>query len=307
MATLHLDHQQMDESLKLQMWSDLLELDTIYFSLPLELQVRVRSLRFHYFTLTNHEEELSWEIKTIEEFYEIWGSDNNHILVHHPVHKYQVVTEQFLTNYKNNVKKTKELEELQQYYNDEKFQEIVNLLAETLDKDTKSIMTPSKDCSKTPDRESQIDIYIESLFHCGSYEKCLRWIEIAFNTQFLKINRRVADSKLETSETSAENSEALTESEKNKKSKVILKSEWDVLDSYLSLMESCLSCLSRESARKFGGSLSLAAAARLAQEQAGGAVGGCGAGRGVAAAYRYLHTHIHIRAMAERDRHSQAE
>ena len=127
MARLHLNHQQLDQALKLQMWSDLLELDTIYFSLPLELQVRVRSLRFHYFSLTNDEEELSWEIKTIEEFYEIWGSDNNPILGHHPVHKYQVVTEQFLANYKNNVKKTKELEELQQYYNDEKFQVIIYL------------------------------------------------------------------------------------------------------------------------------------------------------------------------------------
>ena len=255
----------MEESVKLQMWSDLLELDTIYFHLPLELQVRVRSLRFHYFTLTNDEEELTWEMKAIEEFYVIWGSDNIPILDHHPVHKYQVVTEQFLINYKNNVKKTKELEELQQYYNNEKFQDIVNLLSETLDKDTKSILTPSKDCSKTPDRESQIDIYIESLYHCGAYEKCLRWLEIAFNTEFLKINSRVAASKTDIYEAESENSESLTEAERNKRSKVILKSEWDVVDSYLSLMDSCLTGLGRESASKFGGEISLASAGRLAQ------------------------------------------
>ena len=142
----------LQDNVKHQMWADLLELDTIYFHLPLDLQVRVRSLRFHYFTLTRDEEELSWEIKAIEEFYEIWGCDDIPILDHHPVQKYQVVTPEFLTNYKNNVKKTKELEELQQYYNDQKFQNIVNLLSETLDKDTCCMLTPSKDCSPRASR-----------------------------------------------------------------------------------------------------------------------------------------------------------
>ena len=265
MANIQDSTQILQDEDKHQMWADLLELDTIYFHLPLELQVRVRSLRFHYFTLSRDEEELCWEIKTIEEFYEIWGCDDIPSLDHHPVHHYQVVTPEFLTTYKNNVKKTKELEELQQYYNDQKFQNIVNLLSETLDKDTSSMLTPSKDCSKTPDRESQIDIYIESLFHCQQYSKCLRWLEIAFNTEFLKINRRVAKSKLQASEAELENSEVLTDAERRRRSGVILKSEWDTLDSYLSLMESCLSSLTTDCASQMGGEISLSSAARLAQ------------------------------------------
>ena len=130
-------------------------------------QVRVRSLRFHYFSLTQDEEELGWEIKTIEEFYDIWEGEELTILDYHPVPVYKVVSSSFLSSYKTEVKKTRELEELQEYYTAEKFREIVELLAETLDKDQRqTVVTPSKEAGRTPDRESQIDIYIESLFHC---------------------------------------------------------------------------------------------------------------------------------------------
>ena len=98
-------------------------------------QVRVRSLRFHYFSLTQDEEELGWEIKTIEEFYDIWEGEELTILDYHPVPGYKVVSSSFLSSYKTEVKKTRELEELQEYYTAEKFREIVELLAETLDKD----------------------------------------------------------------------------------------------------------------------------------------------------------------------------
>ena len=130
-------------------------------------QVRVRSLRFHYFSLIHDEEELGWEIKTIEEFYDIWEGEELPILEHHPVTGYKIVSSSFLTTYKTDLKKTRELEELQEYYNAEKFREIVDLLAETLDRDARqTVVTPSKEAGKTPDRESQIDIYIESLYHC---------------------------------------------------------------------------------------------------------------------------------------------
>ena len=131
-------------------------------------QVRVRSLRFHYFSLIQDEEELGWEIQTIEEFYDIWEGEELPILDYHPVTGYKIVSSNFLTTYKADLKKTRELEELlQEYYNAEKFREIVDLLAETLDRDVRqTVVTPSKESGKTPDRESQIDIYIESLYHC---------------------------------------------------------------------------------------------------------------------------------------------
>ena len=43
-----------------------------------------------------------------------------------------MVSSSFLVQYRNNLKKTRELEELQEYYNAEKYQEIVNLLAEVI-------------------------------------------------------------------------------------------------------------------------------------------------------------------------------
>ena len=56
---------------------------------------------------------------------------------------------------------------------------------------------------------------------------------------------------------------------KSSSSKVILKAEWEVLDSYLSLMLACVEDLRRSGetaeAAKFGGQLSPASAARLAQ------------------------------------------
>ena len=56
---------------------------------------------------------------------------------------------------------------------------------------------------------------------------------------------------------------------KSSSSKVILKAEWEVLDSYLSLMLACVEDLGRRGeaaeAAKFGGQLSPASAARLAQ------------------------------------------
>ena len=45
---------------------------------------------------------------------------------------HQVVSSSFLVQYRNNLKKTRELEELQEYYNAEKYEEIVNLLAEVI-------------------------------------------------------------------------------------------------------------------------------------------------------------------------------
>ena len=126
------------------MWRDLNDLNLMFMCLPLELKVRIRSLRFHYFMLIGDEEEVEWETRYLTDLYGQFPE----VVVYHPITQYKMVTSLFLTNYKNNLSKVKELEELNQYYDDQKYQEIVTLLSETLD--NSSIMTPSKDCSKTP-------------------------------------------------------------------------------------------------------------------------------------------------------------
>eukprot|EP00090_Calanus_glacialis_P013101 TRINITY_DN21726_c0_g1_i3.p1 TRINITY_DN21726_c0_g1~~TRINITY_DN21726_c0_g1_i3.p1 ORF type:complete len:2006 (+),score=827.87 TRINITY_DN21726_c0_g1_i3:94-6111(+) len=231
---------EMTEFLKQQMWKDLNDLNLMFSCLPLELKVRIRSLRFHYFMLIGDEEEVEWETRYLTDLYEQFPE----VVVYHPITQYKMVTSQFLTNYKNNLSKVKELEELNQYYDDQKYQEIVTLLSETLD--NSSIMTPSKDCSKTPNKETQIDIFIESLYYCKQYQRCLVWLEAAFNSELVKV---------------------LTFTEEDTGDiKEVTKQQWDTLDSYLSLMENCLLGLDTEKtiAHQFG-SLPLSSAARLAQ------------------------------------------
>ena len=63
-------------------------------------------------------------------------------------------------------------------------------ILQTLDRDPKAVVTPSKEGGKTPDRESQIDIYIESLYHTQRYGRCLRWLEAAFHSEYAKITDR---------------------------------------------------------------------------------------------------------------------
>ena len=121
------------------------------------------------------------------------------------------------------------------------------------------------------------------------YERCLRWLEEAFNAEYFKITERVAQAKAAPvpSEESAEQpatsdnnnqtkdtpaSSVASDKEaasSNKNSKVILKTEWDILDSYISLMLSCLDGLNSagktSEADKFGGQISVSSAARLTQ------------------------------------------
>ncbi len=62
--------------------------------------------------LIQDEEELGCEIQTIEEFYDIWEGEELPILDYHPVTGYKIVSSNFLTTYKADLKKTRELEEL---------------------------------------------------------------------------------------------------------------------------------------------------------------------------------------------------
>ena len=116
----------------------------------------------------------------------------------------------------------------------------------------------------------------------------MRWLEEAFNAEYFKITERVAQAKAAPipSEENAEQpstgdnnqtkdtpaSSAASDKEaasSNKNSKVILKTEWDILDSYISLMLSCLDGLNSagktSEAEKFGGQISVSSAARLTQ------------------------------------------
>ena len=129
------------------------------------------------------------------------------------------------------------------------------------------------------------------MFSFQEYERCLKWLEEAFNAEYFKITERVAQAKAAPapSEESAEQPNpapgdngqtkdppaaggAAADKDNasiNKNSKVILKTEWDILDSYLSLMLSCLDGLNSSGktseAVKFGGHISLSSAARLTQ------------------------------------------
>ena len=117
----------------------------------------------------------------------------------------------------------------------------------------------------------------------------MRWLEEAFNAEYFKITERVAQAKgapvpseesaeqPATSDNNNQNKDTPTSgaasdkdaASSNKNSKVILKTEWDILDSYISLMLSCLDGLNSSGktseADKFGGQISLSSAARLTQ------------------------------------------
>jgi len=116
-----------------------------------------------------------------------------------------------------NLARARQLEQLNTYFQEERYAEIVTLLSATLD--SCSSFTPSKEsAARTPDRESQIDIYVESLFHTGAWARCLKWAEAGFHCYFRRITR-INDSGEPRSPT---------------------KLEWDTIASYLSIFNSCL-------------------------------------------------------------------
>ena len=116
----------------------------------------------------------------------------------------------------------------------------------------------------------------------------MRWLEEAFNAEYFKITERVAQAKAapvpseesgeqpatsdinsQTKDTPASGAASDKDASSIKNSKVILKTEWDILDSYISLMLSCLDGLNSSGktseAEKFGGQISVSSAARLTQ------------------------------------------
>jgi len=218
---------------------DLVQLTFLIEALPVDLAIRIQSAKFHFYSLTQREEEAAIESKYLEQLYK----DCPGVTVTHPVEDYTVATKQYLETYLSDLTKNKELEELYKYFDEKRYGDIVKLLLETLEKP--GLVTPKdKDGGKAPDREGQIDILIESLYKIGDYEQCLKWTESALNTQF----------------------KAVTHDPETNESVVPTKSDWEVLDAYLATIDCCLQSLEKnpEKTKETFGGMSVGNGARLA-------------------------------------------
>lgn len=167
--------------LRQRLEQDLAELYDILSWLPVDLRLRVHSLRFHYFCLTDNEEEVLYETGKLMQIYE----EHDDMVVLQFLPMYKVVSKFYLDNYSSSVKRSKELEELQQYYETKRFEDIVTLLLGTFESTN---FTPSKEASKAPNKETQIDILIESLFHVGMYVKCIKWCTLAVSNSIAQFH-----------------------------------------------------------------------------------------------------------------------
>ena len=105
-----------------------------------------------------------------------------------PLPGYALVTPSYIQEHTTNLARTRQLEQLNKYFEEGKYAEIVALLGATLE--NCHSFTPSKESlARTPDRESQIDIYIESLFHTGHFAKCLKWAEIGLHLYYQRVSK----------------------------------------------------------------------------------------------------------------------
>ena len=138
------------------------------------------------------------------------------MVVSNSLPQYQIASRKYLEEYSGGIHRNKELEELNQYYEAKRYSEIVTLLLGTLES---TCFTPSKETSRMPDKETQIDILVESLFHVGMYVKCLKWAIIALSSTW---NQLIVDE----------------ESEEDRK---LLPEDWTVVESYLKTIECCIS------------------------------------------------------------------
>ena len=202
---------QIPEHLRQRLSQDLDELDYVRHGLPVDLQLRIHSLRFYLFYLIDNEDDVMYESAQITHLYE----EHPDLVVINSIPQYAVTSPKYLKEYSSGVSMNRELEELNQYYEKERYEEIVALLLKNLESAT---VTPGKETSRTPNRETQIDILIESLFHVKLFVKCIKWSTVGLCATFDSI---VAD----------------PESEEKRKPSA---SDWKVIDSYLSTILSCL-------------------------------------------------------------------
>jgi hypothetical protein len=169
-----MDDKAIPEPLFSQLDNDLNELHWLIPFLPVDVVLRIHSLRFYFNCLTDREAEVEYECAQLRALYR----EHPNIPVVGPNPQYQVATRAYLEEHTNGLARSRELEELTLYYNSGRYAEIVDLLLMTLEGPTGSSgkqFTPSKDLSRAPNRETQIDMLIESLFHVGRYVKCIKW------------------------------------------------------------------------------------------------------------------------------------
>ena len=155
---------QLPEELADSAARDVLELVTLVTDLPVELVIRVRTLRFHFFCLCEDQDEAYWESRLLSDLYEERGN----VPVVLPTSAYPIVTPAFIEQHTANLARARQLEQLNTYFQEERwalvynarsieklliarYAEIVTLLSATLD--SCSSFTPSKEsAARTPDR-----------------------------------------------------------------------------------------------------------------------------------------------------------
>jgi len=190
---------------------DLGELESLLPDLPVDVRLRVHSLRFYFWCLVDDQTEVAYESARIMQIYE----EIPDMLVLNPVPEYTIVSKKYLDEFALGVSRKNELEELNQYYENKRYGDIVTLLLKTFESTS---FTPSKETSRAPNKETQIDILIESLFYVEQYVKCIKYAVPALSSTL---------------------SELLLDKETGEKRKPTA-SDWNIMESYLSTIESCV-------------------------------------------------------------------
>ena len=110
------EQQQLSEELADSVARDVLELVTLITDLPVELVIRVRTLRFHFFCLCEDQDEAFWESRLLSDLYEERG--NVPVLL--PVSSYPIVTPAFIEQHTANLARARQLEQLNTYFQEER-------------------------------------------------------------------------------------------------------------------------------------------------------------------------------------------
>jgi tetratricopeptide (TPR) repeat protein len=226
---------QIPEPLLRMVEHDLNELYWLIPFLPVDVVLRIHSLRFYFNCLTDQAAEVEYECEQLRALYREFPE----IPVLNPNPEYRVATKAYLEEHTTSLARSRELEELTQYYNSGRYAEIVDLLSATLES-AGTQFTPGKDLSRAPNRETQIDILIESLFHVGQYVRCIKWSVLALSSTLQNMK---------------------TDPETGEMDRELSTSDWSVVEAYLLTIESCLD--SSEGDSSFG-DLSLDVASKMA-------------------------------------------
>ena len=111
------EQQQLPEELANSAARDVLELVTLVTDLPVELVIRVRTLRFHFFCLCEDQDEAYWESRLLSDLYEERGN----VPVVLPISSYPIVTPVFIEQHTANLARARQLEQLNTYFQEERY------------------------------------------------------------------------------------------------------------------------------------------------------------------------------------------